>query len=442
MQVYLQDVMGKKYKTIILGAGISGLSCAHFLAKENVDLLLLEKAKSPGGWLQTDVLENFLFEKGPRTFRTVSAGALHELIQELGLEKQLIFSDPHAKKRYLWMDQQLQAFPPSKWELLRALLKEWRIPPEKEKEETIDEFATRRFGKRLAESIFDPLTLGIYAGDPRALSMNACFPKLKEWEIAYGSLTRAFFAEKRKKAPSRKAPLFSFQGGIQTLPRALGKELESRIRYDQEVIAIEGVDDSIKVTTQRGVYHTEQLISALPAHALASLMQPHSKEIAELLKGIKCQTLHLVNLGFCKKYSLHKGFGYLVPSKENEEIYGAVFDSMLFPAHNHKEEETRLTVMVKEGRNPLITALEAVKKHLGILAFPSFTRVTTAKEAIPQYEIGHHSKIKALQEKVSSLLPGCHLIGNYLSGVSVSDCVVRAKEAAETLLQTLKVSMR
>ena len=80
--------------------------------------------------------------------------------------------------------------------LIPALLREWRAPP-LEKEETIYDFAVRRFNPNVASLFFDPMTLGIYAGDIRELSMAACFPALKKWELEYGSLAKALLKKRR-----------------------------------------------------------------------------------------------------------------------------------------------------------------------------------------------------------------------------------------------------
>jgi protoporphyrinogen/coproporphyrinogen III oxidase len=433
--------MKENHSIIVLGAGISGLSCGYYLHQKGCDVLVLEKTSEAGGWLKTEIRSGFFFEKGPRTFRTTAAGPMEELIRDLHLEGKRIFSTPETKKRYLWMNQRLRSIPPSKWDLFSVLLKEWRVPPEQEKEETIWEFAARRFSPRIADTLFDPLTLGIFAGDCRKLSVDACFPKFKEWECEHGSWTKAFFA-RRKSRKKKGMSLFSFQEGIQTLPRALAEKLAGNLRTQTDVKALHFHDDRIEVVTHDTTYTCDYLVSALPSHSIAHLFLPHNQEIAALLGSIPCQTIDVVNLGYAQKLSIPRGFGYLVPSKEQEEIFGAIFDSMIFPTQNRQENETRLTVMVKEGGNSLQRAIDAMKRHLKILALPTFTDITSAKEAIPQYEVGHAKKIEQLIQKMSYVFPRCRLIGNYLSGVSVGDCIARAKEAADTLLQTLSVSVR
>src|SRR3990167_8169961 len=95
--------------TLILGGGISALSAAHVLLKKDPKrkITLLEKQNQLGGWIQTRKEAGFLFEQGPRTFQRNSCRSLLDLIREVGLEDELIFSDPG--KRYLWHQGRLHS---------------------------------------------------------------------------------------------------------------------------------------------------------------------------------------------------------------------------------------------------------------------------------------------------------------------------------------------
>ena len=47
--------MKKEVNTVIIGAGICGLSAAHFLSKKRSDFLILEASNLPGGIIKTKI---------------------------------------------------------------------------------------------------------------------------------------------------------------------------------------------------------------------------------------------------------------------------------------------------------------------------------------------------------------------------------------------------
>lgn len=59
----------------IIGGGISGLSCAHYLAREspNTQITIFEEGTELGGWLRSKTMNvdngTIVFEGGPRTLR-------------------------------------------------------------------------------------------------------------------------------------------------------------------------------------------------------------------------------------------------------------------------------------------------------------------------------------------------------------------------------------
>ena len=57
----------KQVDTIILGAGISGLTLAHYLNKKNLDFLVVESQPKVGGNIISFEKSGFVCENGPNT---------------------------------------------------------------------------------------------------------------------------------------------------------------------------------------------------------------------------------------------------------------------------------------------------------------------------------------------------------------------------------------
>ncbi|MBX7067538.1 MAG: protoporphyrinogen oxidase [Parachlamydiales bacterium] len=365
--------------TIIVGGGITGLSAAWFLLKKNpkAKITLLEKENRLGGWIRTCNEGGFLFEKGPRTFPFSRNPHLLELIQDLKLE--LISSEPAAAKRFILHKGHLRtpgSFLPT---LIPYLIRELFIRPSTSDDESIYDFAARRFSPKIAETFFDPLTLGIYSGDIRKLSIRACFPALYKWEREKGSVVRGLFSSPKNKSKAK--GLFTVKSGMETLIHELEKKLPIDIVLN---CSVEKFSEH-EVIAGGKTYHADRVISALPPQ-------------------YSNRSIWVVNLAYAGDVLVKKGYGYLVPTQEKESLLGVIFDSAIFPQQN-RTSETRLTAMVRpEEKEPLKAALNALERHLGINAQPVHTSTFLAKNAIPQFEVG------------------C----TYTDGVSVDACIQKA----------------
>lgn len=434
----------KKKRVVVLGAGISGLTAAHALRK-NHEVILLEKSSLCGGVMNAVEKEGFFFESGPRTFRTSSSPHLLALCEELGLTEQIIGSCPAAKKRYVLFQKKIQEFPSSPLKffssplcrgLFKHLLREWR-QPRRTQDETIYAFAARRFGEDVANRFFDPLSLGVFGCDARRVSICSALPQLKEWECLYGSVTggllRTLFRKRKAVAQTIKAPLFSFRQGTPMLVQALEKQLEGSIRLQEEAISLQK-GENLVVKTSRGEYPADMVVSALPPHVLGRFIQDLAPAAAAHLLSIPMTSMTVVHFGYRGSVLPCQGFGYLVPTSEQERVMGVVFDSEIFPCHN-TEEQTRLTIMLQGGcADQAVTmavsiARDALQRHLGIVRAPDVVHVGERENALPVMEVGHTDKIAAIQQTLSLALPQLRLVGNYLGNPSVEHCISRALNA-------------
>lgn len=78
------------HQTIIVGAGMAGLTAAAYLARAGHDVLLLEKNKECGGLLNSFQRDGFTFDAGARSI--LNAGVIHPMLRELGIELEFLDS--------------------------------------------------------------------------------------------------------------------------------------------------------------------------------------------------------------------------------------------------------------------------------------------------------------------------------------------------------------
>lgn len=434
-------------KVVILGAGISGLSLGWFLLKkfgDQLDLQILEAANRTGGWIETVYENDFLFELGPRSCRTNGTGVeTLKLVEELNLQNEVVVADPAAHRRFLYIDQKLEALPqsmtsffksPLLWPICKAVVQDLIASRGQGVDESVEEFAKRRFGSQAAELFLDPMTSGIYAGDISRLSIGSCYSILKQCErerrsVILGLLCRP---KKLKKLYSPfiqnmlKHSLFSFRQGMETLTKSLTERLKDKIvlgRKVQSIDEFQGVD---------------LIISTLPATALANFYE--GSPLSTFLKAGESTSVAVVNFGFKQNLLKDKGFGYLIPRSQGEVALGVVWDSCIFQEQNRNVNETRLTVMIGGAhmRNFhelkeeffIEAAKKTLAKHLDIHQKPDALHVKICKEAIPQYFVGHQERL----EKIEANLPkNLKILGSSYYGVSLNDCIAQAKELSESV---------
>jgi oxygen-dependent protoporphyrinogen oxidase len=416
---------------IILGAGISGLTLGYEFKKANQPFLILEKGGRTGGWIQTDTSSGFIFENGPRSFRTVQSGSeTLDLIHELNLQDELILANPAAKKRLLYHKGALRTFKPWNRPILKAIWKDLITGSSTADDESVEHFFARRFGSDISECFGDAVVSGIFAGDYTKLSMKSCFPKFWDWDQKHRGMIRGMLKNR-----GNKTGIFSFKNGMQTLTDRLTEILKDDIRTNTEAIALRQTNNGIIVTTSnQEQISAERVFSTINPLQLAPLL---SQSVAKQLWKIPSASVGIVHMGFKKEILEHKGFGYLIPHCENESIIGVVWDSCTFPQQNRHPQETRMSVMFGGMRQKNLLdlsqdamqdlALEALKKQLHLKDIPDFTSAKVARNAIPQYELNHESKLHTIGQLVTEQLPGMTLLGNGYKGVSIHDCILNGR---------------
>jgi oxygen-dependent protoporphyrinogen oxidase len=71
-----------------------------------------------------------------------------------------------------------------------------------------------------------------------------------------------------------------------------------------------------------------------------------------------------------------------------------------------------------------------------INAEPLFAKVFRWEKSLPQYSVGHETKIKRIEERLS-VNPGLFLAGSAYHGIGISDCIKSGEKAALAALKSL-----
>lgn len=468
---------------MVIGAGLSGLTCAFRLKQFGMHPIVLEARDRAGGLIETIRRNGFLFEAGPQCPRFPEP--VWKLVRELNLEHEFVPGDPKAK-RYLLRQGCLHLAPFSPGELLTTRLVDFQSkfrviaevfghssPPARE--ESLAEFVERKFGSEVLDYVVDPVISTIFFGDSRKMGMESAFPALLEWERNQGSLVRgALRARKASRSGARSRvsstpalshassgnfgvtdslpSLGSFKSGMGALPEKLSEGLKDNILYGQKIGFIEPSRNESGAPKGGWVIHLQNgeqiaagaLVLAIPAYAAASLLEKGAPNLASLLKGIEYAPACVVSSGYERSKASHSldGFGFMVPRREGLETICTFWNTSLFGAHAPEGRILLTSFAGRDARRSLfgMTEEECAQtveaenaKILGITGSPIDRMVWRNPQALPQYNVGHARRVAEIDD-VLRMLPNLYLAGNFLTGRSIGDCVQIAFRIAEDLL--------
>ncbi|MEK7742622.1 MAG: protoporphyrinogen oxidase [Nitrospirota bacterium] len=450
-------------RIVIVGGGISGLSLAFALleSEPSADIVVFESEKRPGGKIWTEKVNGFLCEGGVNGFLDNRPKTL-ELASKLLINP--LRSSDAARKRYVFSDGKLNLLPESPLSFLTSdllslygrlrVMYEFFAPRGKTDDETLADFARRRLGKEAYEKLIDPMASGIYAGNPESLSLKSCFPKIFNLEEKYGSLIKGMIKLQReaKKSGNQKigagpgGTLTSFHNGMGMMVDSLKSSLKERLRAGSKVVSVERKNKGYAVHLSDGmVVETEILVIASPAYSAAEILKNLDRPLSSVLSEIPYPSVSVVCFGYRKERIAHKldGFGFLIPYKERRKILGSLWDSSIFPGRapdgyvllRSMVGGARASEIAMQDDSRLIDVVaEELKDIMDIKVQPDFVKIYRHEKAIPQYNIGHDRKLKAVNGMLLKY-KNLYLTGNAYRGIGVNDCIENSYKLAETIIR-------
>ena len=437
--------------TIILGAGISGLSTAYYLAQKGERPIIFDPRPRAGGVIETVRLDGFTIDGGPDSFLAAKPEAL-ALIKQLGIDRDVISSNDHQRKTYIVKKGRMVELPdgvmmmvPTKimpmarspllgWGTkIRMGLEYFRKPGPKLPDQSIAEFMEDHYGKEAVEYLAEPLLSGVYGGDPRELSVRSVLPRFADMADQYGSLTRGVIATlpKSGNAHGGGGSVFrSMKGGLGQIVDALLKTFGDKVEIRRGAAErVERGVDGLRVRVNGEWIATEHVVAACGASNAATLLDDR---LSELLATVSYSSSIVVAFAFEGPPPM-RGFGFLVPAKERRRIVATTWMGVKFP-FRVPEGKTVARCFLAGEDDPDIDAVHRELCELtGLRAKPIFHRVWKWPRSMAQYTVGHADRMAEIQS-LTAQIPGLHLVGNGYSGIGIPDCIRGGKQAAESIL--------
>ncbi|MGA7238925.1 MAG: protoporphyrinogen oxidase [Bryobacteraceae bacterium] len=432
--------------TVIIGAGISGLSAAYYLLQKGAPSIVLDPRPRPGGVIETIRVGDFIIDAGPDSFLAAKPEAL-ALLRELGLESDIISSNDRLRKtfirkhgRMVQMPDGLMMVVPTKilpmalspllgWSTkIRMGLEFFRRPGPKQPDRSIAEFIEDHYGAETVDYLAEPLLSGVYGGDPRNLSIQSVLPRFADLADRYGSLTRGVLASRPK---SGGGALFkTLKGGLGQMVDALVASLRGKAELRQaSAETIQPTPSGFRVCANGEWIDAANVVVACEAHNAARLL---NGRLSELLSGIDYSSSIVVAFAYDAPPPM-PGFGFLVPRKERRRIVACTWLGAKFD-HRAPAGKTLARCFLSGEDDPDPIAIHRELCNLtGLRTEPLFHRVFRWPRSMAQYDVGHAARVAEIQS-LAAQAPGLQLIGNAYNGIGIPDCIRSGKQAAEAIL--------
>lgn len=456
-----------KLKVAIIGGGITGLSAAFYVQKlaaernQPLDLTLIESAHRLGGKIHTNIKNGFIIERGPDAFVSRKDREIRELAEDLGITSNLVASAPGEV--HIAANGKLHPLPKGTvmgvpinlktlWAAescsiggkLRASA-DLLLPDTNRTNETpLGSYLRRRFGSEFVENIIEPMFSGVYSGDIDRLSIASAFPEAQK---ARGSLIRSLKHQpyaKQRKFNGQTGLFETFEGGLETLVNAIEKRLACRIVKGVKAEKVSSLEQQrIQLELSSGeLLVADHIILAIPHRQAAALFEPYG--IAQSLAAIPQTSIATVTMIFPKqtKWPGRGGTGFTVARNNDSSIAACSISHKKWPS---LIPENRLMIRSFVGRvgDEAIVELpdaeigklvmEDLKKWLGVTDAPETIVVSRWKDAMPQYLVGHETRVSIARSEISRHFPGVQLAGGSYAGFGLPLCVRQGKQAAQAV---------
>ncbi|MCX4578204.1 protoporphyrinogen oxidase [Streptomyces sp. NBC_01571] len=451
---------------VVVGGGIAGLAAAHRLLDRGARVTVLEASGRVGGKLLPGEIAGARVDLGAESMLARRPEAV-ALAREAGLADRL--RPPATATASLWTRGALRPMPkghvmgvPGTAAALHGVLSDEglrRIERDTELPRTeigddvaVGEYVAARLGREVVDRLVEPLLGGVYAGDAYRISLRAAVPQLFEAARTHTSLTEAVRAIQAKAAAHQQTgPVFmGIEGGVGTLPLAVAESVRARggeIVTGAPVTELRrtrGTEPGWRVVAGDRVLRTDAVVLALPAPAAATLLRAEAPAAATELAGVEYASMALVTLAYRRADStLPEGSGFLVPPVDGHTIKASTFASRKWGWID--EENPGLLVLRtsvgRYGESEVLgrddAGLVAVSRHdlreaTGLTAEPVATRVTRWDDGLPQYPVGHHTRVARIRAHVAGL-PGLAVCGAAYDGVGIPACIASAYAAVDQL---------
>ncbi|MBD3271351.1 MAG: NAD(P)-binding protein [Elusimicrobia bacterium] len=307
--------MNDNRQIIILGGGLTGISCAYHLQER---CYIYEKENTPGGLCRSVSLDGFTFDY---------TGHLLHLRDPYGkkfildlLKKNII-----RKKRNAWVFSKntftRYPFQAHTYGLPKKIIKQClsdyfaaqaKIKRSPKKPTNYHDWIIRNFGHAIAKYFMLPYNQKIWQTDLNAITtewVKDYVPQPSTEQVLKGSLT-----DEDSTLGYNTEFYYPQRGGIQSLINALCSRVEHPIELNAEALRVRWYDRRVEIAG-KGPLMYRHLVSTMPLPQLMNRMHRVPSDVADATRKLKWISLVCINIGIGRSNITDKHWVYF-PEKE------------------------------------------------------------------------------------------------------------------------------
>ena len=312
---------------------------------------------------------------------------------------------------------------------------------------SVGRFVEDRVGPAVVDRLVEPLLAGVYAGHARRLSLRATVPAL--WAAASSGTPIVG----QPVSTDTAGPVFAgYRGGLGALAAGVARGLAARgveIRTGATVRELArhpgGWRLTVGPTIRAEHLDVDGVVLAVPATPAARLLHATAPSAAALLDAVEYASVAIVTLALPPSAASRlDGSGFLVPPVEPLTIKAATFSSTKWAWLDEAASDVVLLraslgrageveVLQHDDADLVETVVADLRTVLGDLPAPVDAHVQRWGGALPQYAVGHLTRVQSVLDAAATL-PGLGLAGAAYEGVGIPACVASGRRAAREVL--------
>ena len=290
---------------VVLGGGPAGLTAGYLLAKQQKPVIVLEATDQVGGIARTEVRDGYRFDLGGHRFFT-KATEVDDLWHEIMKEE---FLKRPRQSRIYWNKKFLE-YPLEGMDVIRklgpvelfrvGLSYLWAAIKPKGREETVEQWVSNRFGKRLYNLFFKTYTEKVWGVPCSELRAEWAAQRIKGLSF-FSAAKSAFFGNKGNKIKSlisefnypRFGPGQMWEQMTEDI-RAHGGEVRlnapvTRLRLDGNRV--------VEVVAAGETLTPSHVISSLPLRTTVAITEPEAPvDVRDSARGLRYRDFLTVSL--------------------------------------------------------------------------------------------------------------------------------------------------